>query len=231
LAGLSIIDSESGFDANNDTTVATDGALNIAAGDVLVVYVKWISADTTLVVSDGGSNTFTMSTHQENSTLGSIGYILNAAANAAATFTATFGANMSEKGLIIYQCRPSAGETPSLDGGPSGTFDDGTTPTSGTVSVAGPGGIVFGGAGDYGTNTFSDPLIGGAAADASIQRGGDSGSGYMCLWYKAGSTGSINAVVTISGSTHWTADIIAIKSVGGAGGIVPIIMFYKRMRS
>jgi hypothetical protein len=85
------------------TSVSTSATMNVATGDLVVLFVghSGTSLEVAPTVSDGGSNTATCpdtpSTAQATGTPGSLWmcYVQNATANATATWTSTWGTNRS----------------------------------------------------------------------------------------------------------------------------------------
>jgi hypothetical protein len=206
-----------GFEAGSDTAVSAS-AMNIAAGNLLVVYVKWLGADTTLTVSDGGSNTFTMETHVIYGTSGAIGYILNSAANTTATFTATFGDARSEKGLIVFQVQPTAETTVEKDQGPTLSYGNSAAIATSSITISAGDTIAIGACGTNNSSLLSDELIADIAPDYIRAIGGDSGSGRMALFYSIGDTGAATAKATIETGTYWTAEIMSFLATAASGG-------------
>jgi hypothetical protein len=195
----------------NPLTAATN--ITVAVGDILLGFFTCHGAGT-FTCDDGASgNTFTMLSPQtSNSAVGQAGYCI---VTTAETYKPVFntGGNALGVGLIIFQYRPSA--TASFDTGPHAGTGTSTTPLSLSISPAADV-VVFGGACDWGTRTYSSPLIGGAAADQSYL------DVYFAGWSKvyASAPGSIAAQVTLDSSADWICDVFSIKNSGGAAASV-----------
>lgn len=220
----------------NSAGTTLDGAvvLNIAAGDFLIGFCKWETSTSTIALSDGGSNGFTMFAVVKHATSNmwiSIGYKLAATANATATITMTTGSSVGYRAFGVLQFRPDAEETVSLDAGPS--TGQGTTAAiqSGDINTAGTDEVIFAGTGTYSANTPASPLIADAAAD-----GGDgANNNYSYTWYKifTGAQTGVHAQVTASGAMSWICDVLAFKSVAAGGGTIvpPAMNYYRRLRN
>jgi len=81
LAGLTFIGSATGTDNASGTTLDTSSTLNVATGDLLVVWVRWESTTATPTAAEtGGGNGMTMLASVSNSVWGALGYRLSATA-------------------------------------------------------------------------------------------------------------------------------------------------------
>ncbi len=211
------------------TTLDQTTTLNIAAGDLLVAWVKYEggAATTVAVASVSGSpaNAFTVNAgdtvaHGNNDLHTAFGYVLNASADASCTLRLTLGAARVYRALQVYQFRPDGGETWTRNAGAiAASSSNSTAPSSGNFSPTGSDLVVVGGYGDYSGSTFSVPLINSVAADGQL-------TGEQTLtasWYRILTTGFTNgtASCTLSGSAAWTCGGIAFASASGGGGATP----------
>lgn len=212
--GWTKISDAGAFDSSSGTSLSCTSTLNVAASDSLIVLVGWEGGDTTITVSDGGSNTFTIEPTHVSSVCGVVGYILIASVNGTATFTATWGAARTWRRILVVQARPDSGETVTKDDGPADLIGAGTSIASDNINTSGTDEIIFGFGSAYFTgSTWSAQQIAGSAADASIFISGR--ADVCCVWYKIFTTDpgdGINATATKSGSGEWYGGILAFKS-------------------
>lgn len=230
--GWTKISDAGAFDSSSGTSLSCTSTLNVAASDSLIVLVGWEGGDTTITVSDGGSNTFTI---EPTHVTGVVGYILIASVNGTATFTATWGAERTWRRILVVQARPDSGETVTKDDGPADLIGSGTSIASDNINTSGTDEIIFGFGSAYFTgSTWSAQQIAGSAADASIFISGR--TDVCCVWYKIFTTDpgdGINATATKSGPGEWYGGILAFKSVAAGAtldqGTIPVgkrKMFY-----
>src|SRR5262245_35366012 len=109
----------------NDTTsvltLDTTSTLNVAAGDLLVTWIKHEGASTTIASAEaGGGNSHTFDAgdkvdHSNGDLSSAFGYKISATANAAYTGRATLGATRPFFSIIVFQFRPDASETVTKD--------------------------------------------------------------------------------------------------------------------
>lgn len=218
------------------TTLDATTSLNVAAGDVLVV---WCAHDaggvlTYAVAKNSGSpaNAFTfdagdMVNHSFGKPHASFGYLLNAAADAAATFRLTLsGTGDDEVSFIVMQFRPDAGETVTKDISNVGQ-GTGDPPVSGNITTTGTDEIVCG-ADVSSTGVHQNELINGVAATvpAASPKGG------IHCWYRilTATFAAGNATEDFAGAARWICNIIAIKSVAAGGAVIPVMMNQYRQR-
>lgn len=203
---------------DSGTTLDMGASLNLAAGDVLVIWVKWEGAATTVSVAKStGSpaNTFTfdagdMTNHSNNDLHGILGYLLAASADASATMRVTWALTRPHRRGIIMQFRPDSLETVTKDASNIGSGTS-AAPQSGVITTTGTDEIAVGGYGEYSASTTSSELINGAAATEPTA----SPQNISSAWYSiltATFTGG-RASATIVGNEDWICNVIALKSV------------------
>lgn len=194
-------------------------SLNVAAGDLLIAL--WGCYNDPGAVSiadtDGSTNSFTMLTTANSGALYTgIGYVLSATADATATFRLTFGTSRGYTGFIVYQFRPDAGETVSLDTSGASAAGSSTTPQSANFTTTGDDEVAV--ATLYLSNgkTWNDNReIGDVACDGytdpRIEHHG---------WYKifAATQSGIHAQANMGASDTWLIDVASFKSAAAAGG-------------
>lgn len=200
-------------------------SLNVAAGDLLVCWLGYEDqANTNASATDGGSNNFTMEAETSNAggSKGRFGYILSATANASATFVGTAG-TAPYCGFYVFQFRPDAGETVSLDqkGTATGT---GTSLATANITTTGTDEVVLVGCKNYASATFSSAAINGAAP---------TGIGYQGLtavmYSILSATGTMNGTVTHANS-NWVCNIISFKSAAGGAATGNPHYAYRQMQ-
>lgn len=223
------IDSDGAFDTASGTTVASP-ALTVAAGDLVVVAVKFEGATTTVSVSDGTSSLTEWSKGVTGTSSGEpfldVFYILASVANGSVTYTATLGAARAFKDIVVMVYRPSAAA--SLDGIANvGSGTTGTAATSGNLTTSGSDGVAFGCYAEYGSyltaatinSIAQDHFIDASAGTVINHDPGTSKSAMFANTYAAGFTGG--AAATLSASERWVLGVIAFTIGGGGGGAGP----------
>ena len=200
-------------------------ALNVAAGDLLVCWLGYEDqANENASASDGGSNVFTMEAETSNAggSKGRFGYILSATANAAATFVGVAG-TAPYCGFYVFQFRPDAGETVSLDqkGTATGT---GTSLATANITTTGTDEVVLMGCKNYNSASWSSPTIGGAAVTGSGTNG-LTGVFYSLLT----ATATVGGAVTHANS-NWVCNIISFKSASGGAATGNPHYAYRQMQ-
>ena len=158
--------------ASNDSgaTTLTVQLTGVAAGDLIVAYVKYEGAATTVAVSDGAS-TFAADTavHAANGDLhGQFFYALAAQASGTVTYTATWAASKPYRKLFVYEYSHS-GTVATFDVSGRATATSGTL-NSGAVTTTGTDEVVFGSYGEYSANTTSNEQIGGRPPTRCVVR-------------------------------------------------------------
>lgn len=217
--GFTYIASVNGLSSGSTTTVDCSATLNIAAGDLLVAWLKFNSDDTTIAIADtSGNNTMTITTHEDSGVgnwITCFGYRLIGEADATATIRATLGAARLWKRIVVFQFRPDSGDTVSLDTGPSYDDGNGALAQSGNITTTGTDEVVVGG-GEADSTTITDAKINEVADD------GQEDSGSHSAWYRiltgTFSNGHAQGVVD---NEDWVCNIIAFKSVAAASSWTP----------
>jgi hypothetical protein len=201
-------------------TVSTAGTLNVAAGDLIVVYGRWYEAASGgVTISDSGSNSCTIDTEVNRGTYTFIrcGYILSASANATATFTLTTVNNVNNLRITVLQFRPDAGDTVAKDQNQATGNGWSTALLTGDISTTGDDEVTISGCGqDYGTNPTNEQ-IGDTAADGVVDVGGANDSS---AWYRIlnATAANIHGQATIGGNTDWIILLNSFKATAAAGG-------------
>ena len=196
---------------SGDTNTITGVSCN--DGDLLVCFCGW-EADTTVSVSDGGSNDFTMeAVTDEGTSYATMGYVLDASSVTNQTFTMTLGSNGTWRvfGLMVF--RPDADETVTHDGYNAAT-GSGTAIQSGDVDPTGTD-IVAAGFGYHYTSLI--------ATDHQLYEVGDDGyvdpDIYSTMAYKlfTADQSSGHFQCTAIAGNNWVSGIIAFKSEAAGG--------------
>jgi hypothetical protein len=210
-----------GSDDIGVTTLTCTGTINVAAGDVIVAYLKWEdqAAPTVTWAGDSDDSTNQLTVGARSGTGGPYGcwaYRLAAQADAAFAFKVTWSAGVDYPRIIVYVFRPDADETVSLDG--TYNLNEGSSgdPQSDDLTIAGTDSVAVGCYGEYAIGAISSPQIGDAAATGSYTMP----SRWTTIWYKlAPASGAIHAQCA-SGGDPWQCGIIAFKSEGGGGDAI-----------
>ena len=203
------------------TTLDTSSSLNVAAGDLLVIWAKHEDATTTFAAAKSTgtpTNTFTFDAgdkvdHTNTFLHASFGYLLSAAADATMTVRLTLGASRQYVRIVVMQFRPDAGDTVSKNTSAVGQ-GTGTSAASAGFSPSGDDLVVCGGFGEFDAITLSSHQINAVAATAV-----SSGS-VTAAWYRILTAGFTNgtASVTASASADWITNGIAFAATGAGGG-------------
>jgi len=212
---LSHVATASNYATGSGTSLACSSSLNVAAGDLLVAVAAWEEGSGgTLGVSDGGSNTCTMTAEASQGTQPylAFGYLLSATANATATFTFTNSTSRGYRGIIVLQFRPDGGETVTLDAGPSAAGGSSTAAQSGNITTTGTDVVVVAGARAYLTVNPSARYIGDVAVDTDHVS-----AGLTRAWWRflTETMTDGHGQLTWDGTSAWVASIIAFKSAAG----------------
>ena len=222
-----VADTEGG--SGSGASAATAVELNVLEGDLLIALVRYNSAAGSVTgISDGGSNTFTVGSMRD-ATYYTIcaGYVLAASANAVAIFTATLSATYDLPGIIVFQFRPDAGETVTVDQAEvsaAGTSASAATPE---ITTTGDDDVVMGFC--QANDDILDPEI-----DA-VDDDGYENLGSSCVaWYRIlASTMTGTAQADIGSSVNWVILLVSFKSAAAAGGLsIPIVeRHYRGLRA
>jgi hypothetical protein len=197
-----------------------DGKLDVLAGDLLVGICTWESQNITATIQDdGATNVFTMEARINYlaTTYMQLGYRLIGQENDDTAFIFDPSANTAYRGIIIFQFRPDAGETVTVDAGQSGGSGNTNAPQSGDITTTGLDVVTIGGFKEWsdlsGTGSFQ---IGDIAATYSRNIAAV-GNG---LWYRilSATEANIHSQCLLTGAAQWVCDIISFKSVAAAGG-------------
>ncbi len=220
------IASVSGEAGGTGTTLDITTALNIQAGDALIVMAGWDGGDSvaTVIETDEATNPCTMLTMAAGTgnTRLRMGYILSAEADAEAYFRLKLTTGRSYRKFIVMQFRPDAGDTVSYDTGETPANGASAAPQTGNFSTSGSDEVVAAFCYLYSGRTASSQLIADAAADGVTDIGSE-GHG----WYKlfTATQSSIHAQATLNSSDTFVIDEVALKATAGGGGsVVPKIM-------
>ena len=204
-----------GNTAPGKTALSTSASVAVNAGDLICLQAGWESSNGGTVTAGGATkNALTQLAMSNNGTLiyGCFFWLV-ATDTITEVFTINWTSGVTAPEIIVHVFTPTAGNTVSLDVGPSGGVGSGTAAASGSVSPNGPESLVFGSAyqdnNGAGIGTFK---IGADAADGSII----SPSNLGASWYKTGNTGSLTANCAVSNGS-WLCDVISFKSVSGGG--------------
>ena len=219
--GWTFIAAESAAADGSGTTLDCGGALNVAAGDLLVGVAKWDGTDAgsnSIAATSGNGNTFTLESVQQVTKITTVvGYKLVADANPTATFRLTLGDGRIYRSICILQFRPDGGKTTTLDDGPNPATDTANQPVSGTISPCGTDLVVVGTVGVY-DYSFHTPEIDDVGADGS-----ELINTFAGIWYKifTESQSNIAADITWTGPVEeWVCDILGFKSAAAPAGYI-----------
>jgi lysophospholipase L1-like esterase len=211
---LAFIASASG--TNTGTQIDCSSTLNLAVGDILVAAIAWQTGVSTVgIATTAPADSFTMLATANYITRDyqALGYVVVGTANAAATIRATMGTSR-ESYLSVLQFRPDAGETITLEAGPSaGSAGSGSLLQSGNISPTGNDFVVVA----AGHNAAGFPLTGEQIADAAAA--GYVRNGKAGIWYSffTANQTAIHGQASFADNDSWVCDILAIKSAGEAG--------------
>ena len=221
---LSFVAVATGTSDSNGSSIAA-GALNVAAGDLLVGYVRYdVGTTPVITMSDGGSNVFTIDGPTEQGGLvgGCFGWKINAAASASCVITALFSQDASYFRFYVLQFRPTA-DTESLEpaaGNPVWGNGQSTAALTGNMSPSGSDLVCIGAVSCYGQDVFSAEQINDTVDDAT-----QSSIAYAETFYSILGEGFTDghAQATLGSSDHWVCGLISFKSVSAGGVSVPAI--------
>lgn len=205
---FTFIASALGFLSGTGTTVNTSTALNLAAGDLVIAWCGWQTAEagnTAAIDESDGTDAFTNSTYSIlNDNKAGFSYLLNAPADASFTVRVTVpSSNRIE--LQVLQFRPTTAPA-TLHASTTPATGTSVTPTSAAITTTIAASVVLGGANHSSGAGFATPLIGGVAATKV-----DGTGGYGSIWYRilsATVTGA-TAVITAGANDDWVCGAIA----------------------
>jgi len=208
---------------NNWTSSSTQdcgGALNVAAGDLLVAIIGYRSAGTISSVADtSAGNAMLVSdvTTQDVERL-AMAYKISAEANSSSTFRVTYSEAVLNPTIIVFQFRPDSGETVTNDTGPSAASGLDDAPQTANFTTTGTDEVVVAGLAKHYHATAAAMLIADAAADGS-QAGGDQFDAWG--WYKifTSAQSNIHAQETTA-YANWVMMAMSFKSEAAGGETV-----------
>jgi hypothetical protein len=208
------------------TSVSTDNALNIAAGDLIVVGVGMSrdAADPTVTsITDGGDNTCTLeSVIKANLTFGQSGYILSTAAHADAIFTVTLNNAARYVNIRVFQFRPTAGYVAIKDQNIVSAHNDwAANPVTGNITTTADDVVLVAGARTGGA-ALSSQAISGSAVTVVDTVG----------WYRISTAAETTHADATCTTTEWVIWLASFKSQAAAGGGVntKIVSYYMARR-
>lgn len=208
---FTFIASASNSTTGTGTTLSTSTALNLAAGDLVVVWTEWQSAvtgDTVAVDENDGTDTFTTTAAVVNSSdiAGTFNYLLNAPADAAFTVRTTISASSTRIALIAYQFRPTTAPAV-LDASTTPATGSSTAVASATISTSVADSVVFGGS-SHASGTTTIELINGVTRGGKVDVGG-----FTSMWYliPTATFAAGTASATVGANDLWVGGVIAFK--------------------
>jgi hypothetical protein len=196
------------------SSVATDVSLDIAAGDLIIAYVRAGDHDTTCTITDGVSNTTTNEARNYNAYASlTVGYVLSASAHNDALFTATFGLAIDYPAIYVLQFRPTASSTVSTDQAvATGNGDWSTSLSTGNITTTGTDELLVAMMEFNGSSpSWSNQHIGGV--DGTVVD--------VSAWYRIldATESGINASATASVSVSWCLSLLSFKATAAGGGL------------
>ena len=202
--------------ADAGSTSITTTLTGVAAGNLIVVYVGWEGATTTVSVSDGTSSfTGLDATSGAGGDLWGRWFYLLSSTSGNKTYTVTYGASRGYRRVAVMEF--NSANTWSLDQGPSGGSGSGSYPTSGNITTTGSEVVALGASLNYTTDSYGTLTIDGGAAGGNVNSG--SGDGIV-MWYRIAEIsagGAVNAYNNVS----WVCDIVAFKAEAGGASSTP----------
>ena len=201
-------ESDNGIASAGQASIAA-GSLTFTAGNLIAAFVKHETVSSTITITG-----FTPGTKQVNPLTNSWGqwfYNLSATGGAL-NITANFSPSTDYPSILVYEINASGAWSLDAEATNNGTS---AATSSGSMTVAGPEGIAFGGFAEGAVVTISSALINGAAAD----RTDTVPNNFTVAWAKVHASGFTGAAsATINVSTDWACCGIAFKVAGGGGG-------------
>jgi X-X-X-Leu-X-X-Gly heptad repeat protein len=213
-AGFAFVQSNGAFVDATSTTIAV-GLTSVTANSLIILWVKWEGAITTITGCSDGTNSLTVGpsniiTNANNDLHGATFYLL-ISSSGTKTYTCTLGATRPYRQIVVMEFSGDAGETRSTDGSNEAQAGSGDL-ASGTITTAGTDDVVVGTYGNYSGVTTSDEQIGGVAAAGRQEAGAAPSS----MWYRILTATMTTGQATADVGTVWISQILAIKSVASA---------------
>lgn len=188
-------------------TVTLDG---VAAGNLIVIWIKWEDAVGNISVSDGTSS-FQVVTgvSSDAGPCGQFAYLLSANGGNI-TYTVTFPGGAAYMRIIAFEFDYGT-DTCSFDQSNVGSGSS-EYPVSGNITTTGDVGLALGGFSEYTDVTITDRKINENAADGNQDQGDTS------AWWEILSSTFANGHAQcdiLGSSSQWVCNIIAFKAVTG----------------
>lgn len=201
------------------STCDTTSTLNVAVGDILVMFTcNGNEAALSSAAQTDSNNAFTVVGNTTNWMDGGCAYCVATSANSTATIRATM-ASAANVMMVVIQFRAEAGETIAYGNGPASAYNNwGSNPTSAQLTSSGA--AMWVGALCASEANPSSVQIASAAVDGTVESS-LAALGYMDACYKYYSTAKSNATITSTmDPTTWTAQLIYFTITTSAGGDV-----------
>jgi len=218
--GFSYVASDNIRNDASGTTLAVAELFDVNAGDLLVCMASWETTDVgTATVADAeATNSMTLLARTTyNSQCLAFGYKLVASFNDDSVFTLTLDAARTYRSVAVFQYRPDAGDTVSVDAGPNVGTGNTDSPTSGNINTSETDEVIFGSMKEYSGKNISLTQI----ADINSDHVETSGQ-LFAMWDKLFASdpgdGIHSQCFFVGGTSQWICDILAFKSVAAAGG-------------
>lgn len=214
---LTYINGKRSYNSVSSTTVTTNetdgGTLNVAIGDLLMIWLKHEGAATTITsIADTAGNTWHQGTwrHHANGDLHGIFMWAQATvANAADVVTVTLAAARSSKRLVVTQFRPTTGKVATQA---AEYTNEGTTGSpgsgAGTITWTTTEGVVVASYSPYNPTEPTSATINGVAATLFP---GPVGAPYAQVWYRMVTAGFTGGSASTGMSDVWVSNLIAIS--------------------
>jgi hypothetical protein len=201
------------------TTLDCSATLHVEIGDLLIGVGVWedTSRVGTIADSDGSTNVLTMLTLAAGPTTKNymrFGWKVADTHVEAETFRLTLNGAATYRAIMVMQFRPDAGDTLSVEAGPSPVAGSSTASSSGDITVSEADNVVVSCHKNWTIKTYSGILIGGAAVTGTVTPTG----GWACMSYMLGVSGTVDGDATLSANADWLSDILAIKSIAAEEG-------------
>ena len=222
------------------TSLACSSSINVAAGDLIVAIATWGGGTDagTIGISDGGSNTCTLTSVGSYTDVANVvfGYILATSSNSTATFTFTNSTARAYRGIIVFKIEPAtAGNVWSLDPGASNpAFANNiwsATAASSAITTTSTTGVAVGGMrGGYDGRTFSVQTINGdGAPDVIVEL--ETTALSTAFWGALAAGASYYSQVTLSSDETWVCGILGFKQEAGGGSLFQTNYYRKLLQA